>query len=539
MFIRNDALSIPVIEVGVDLDKTSAIKEVLKGNKTMRELVESDEFRMFMRAIIGTAQSINNSGVRTFTYDAITVNMDHPYCDTAMFGIPHAVATSNISHTVQKRSGQQKTYNVAKRIIAGAIIECPLTMLLSACASRAQLLYMKEKGTLSAKSQAEYDDSLGKINAQIDRILADEPSIMLMGEQAVAVDNGDLYFHQPVMPGWMSVIESVEFENAPDSVRQSVIDYRARTVDIYKGISGVAGTLEEIEAQLDGYGVGSHLKNTPWLKLPNREAYEFNLTPEVKQFMIENGKYALGMFTNILAITYPNLSLNAVALGGVTADLVRKFKRLGLGTNFDIDSQDFGMIEVVERAFESRLKELGNDRLRAMSDFESLLDLKLKRLNFTLMEDLPDTVTRQDVYFYKKIFSTLRRTRAKWSVEHSNAVVLKTTAEGQEYLEITLPSGSIAKLKIIEGTHFDANSAHACRALSAPISPIVEEMVDFADLIENTFLYLVAGNVQRSDIFGDIETDTKIRIGGIYRTLADAVHHSIASPNPVIVIPVD
>jgi hypothetical protein len=537
MFFKNAAMSIPVIEVSVDINKNSVLKDVMKGTVPMKDFIETGDFRMFIRAIIGTSHTWN-SGTRSFKYDAITVSIDHPYTDTSMFAIPHAVAYGTTSCSVQKRTGARKSISTARQALSGAAIECPLTMLLSACASRAQLEYTKEEGKLSAKQTADYDNAMSQINDQIDTILNDEPSIMLMGEQAIAINNGDLYFHQPVMPGWMSVVESVEYEAAPADVKQSVSDYRARSVDIYKGITGVAGTLDEIEDQLDGYGVGSHLKTTPWLKLPNKETFEFTLTPEIKSFMKENGKYALGLFTNILAITYPNLSLDAVAIGGVTADLVRKFKRLGIAEKLDTDSQDFGMIEVVERAFHPQLKALGEQKLSVIADFSALLDLKLKRLNFKLLEELGE-VTRQDVYFYKKIMSTFRRTRAKWSVEHSNATKLKQTVDGTDYLEVTLPSGAVAKVGVTTDNHFDANASRAAKAVSDPADGIVEEMIDFADLIENVFLYMVSGKVAKEDLFGDINTDTSIKVGGIYRTMADAVHHSITSPDPVIVIPVD
>lgn len=533
MLIKNLAMSMPIIGVVVDTAANSEFKKFMKGTLSFAGFFESVGFKKLITDVVNTAHSTNFSK-RVLKYDAFTLTIDQPYSQNTMFGIAHQATTTPTDLTVTTRKGKKSLVTNVPTLTSGAIIECPATMVLACLCAREQLVQTKERNALSAAQQSEWASSKQNVENELTRLSQEQAEIILFGEQAIAVSNGDVYFHQPVSVNWLHFVTQVDFDLAPAAIRAAVTDYRARSVDIYKGITGTAGTLTEIEAILDSYGVGAHMTSTPWLKLPNRPSFEFELTEDVRSFLVKNGKYALALFTNYMQSAYTGMLFDAKNVSGVMYDLAMKLTRLGFPNEFETDSQDASVSYVVARAFADKLATMGSKKHEILDHFEALMDVRLRRLNFNVT--LPQTMTRSDLIFYKKALTALRRTRAKWPTELSSNCLMKTDANDVR-LELTMPSGVVATVRMAESVQYDFNRNIAIQALSAPADPMVDDLMDFMEVVESLFLFLMSKDVKRGDILTE-NTATMINVGGVYRMLSDSLHFAISSPNPTILIPV-
>jgi hypothetical protein len=77
----------------------------------------------------------------------------------------------------------------------------------------------------------------------------------------------------------------------------------------------------------------------------------------------------------------------------------------------------------------------------------------------------------------------------------------------------------------------------ALEAIRKPAHAVVNDMVDFLEQLEGIFLYIDDDTVTLDQIIPDLEGDV-IRVGGVYRKLADILHPCITSPNFVTLVPV-
>lgn len=496
---------------------------------------KSSEMLKLVKDVVNTAYEFPFKGLRIFKADAISIAVDQQYSQNALLGIVNVEDWTTVTCVAMDRRGKRTTVPNVKRLDRGVVIEAPITMILSCLLQREQLIQTQQREQLTEHQKSSLNSNLQRINDQIDQLTGDAPSIMCMGEQAIAVDNGSIYFHQPVATNWLSFVETVDYTAVPTFMQGHVNDYRARSVDTFKGVTGSAGTLEEIESQLDDLGVGSHLKSTPWVKLPDKPAFDFEISEGMRAFLKENARYALGLFGNYLRTSIGNVSVDNRDVAKAMSDMALKLKRLGAELDFEIDSQDYSAIEVARRAFKHALLPLAKEsRDKTVSQAAALVDLRYGRVNFDV--DLPDNMSRKDITFYKKTISAMRRNFYTWPEYMRQAVTLNDSGI-EPIAEIKLPSGSKAKVRIMDSAFYGFYDDEALFAICEPENTIVNEMVDFIEQIEGIMLYLDSPTVKLDDIVPDLEGDI-VRVGGLYRKLADVMHPSITSPNFVLMVPV-
>lgn len=496
---------------------------------------QGTQFSKLIRDVVSTAYEFPFKGLRIFTADAVTIAVDHQYTSNSVFAVVNVEDWTTTTTVCMDRRGRRATTPNVKSITRGVAIEMPLTMIISAMCQKEQILQTRQRDELSEAQKSAIAGNLQRLNDQLSHLMNDEPSIMLMGEQALAIDNGDVYFHQPVSVNWLSFVEQVDFTAAPTFMQTQLADYRARSIDVFKGVKGIAGTLEEIELQLDQLGIGSHLKNTPWVKLPDKAAFDLQISEGMRQFIRENARFALGMFGQYIRTSMGNIIANNKDISRSMSDMALKLKRLGADTDFELDSQDYSAVDVAARAFKHVLNVMSTEeREKVLVQAGALLDLRYGRINFDV--DMPDQLTREDITFYKKAIALMRRDVYDWPKYLVDATVLNQE-NSVPFIEMKLPSGMLAQIKVMESNFFGFYDDFALEAIRNPVQKVVHDMVDFIEQIEGLFLYLDSKEVTVNHIVPDLEGDV-IRVGGMYRKLSDILHPSIASPNFVTLVPV-
>lgn len=487
-----------------------------------------------VKKIVATAREFPFKGQRTVTADAITISVDQNYTQNSLVGFLSVEDFQTTNVVSMNMRGKQTVTGGVRQVTKGIVVETPLTMAIGALLQQEALKVARDAGEMTEHQLNGTASQVEKLGEQIDQILNDEPSVMLIGEQAVAVDNGEIFFHQPVASNWLSFLESVDFAAVPAFMSEFITDFRLRSIDVFKGVSGSTGTLEQIITTLDTLGVGAHLTSTPWVKLPDHPAFDVELSVGMHSFLEENAQYAVGLFGQYLRSSYAGLILEGEEISRGMYDFTVKLKRLGADVDFEIDSQDYSSIEVASRAFRHVLDNMdGVTKQTVLSQVSALVDLRYGRINFD--SDLPDGMDRTDMSFYKKALGILRRDRYYWPQWLSDAAVLNEDGD-QPKLEITLPSAKVVNIRVMDSSFYGFYDDVAIKAIRAPVNKVVHDMIVFLEQLEGIMIYLNSKDVRLSDICPDMNGSV-LRVGGVYRELAAALHPAISSPNFVCLLP--
>lgn len=537
MLIKNNALSMNVIGVSIDVDKSSDMKQWLAGRTEFAVFWKSAGMRAFITSIVDTAFKYPFTSRQVLRYDAIQLTVESPYTQNTVFGIIEGAMGDKADVRVMNRAGRSTVVGGVSTLDQGIIVECPVTMLITALCAREQLLQLKKRGLMSETQKSTLQERIADLDSRIDTMSKDASSIGLMGEQAIAVHEGDIYFHQPVVGNWMTLVDTIDFSLAPQVLQDGITNFRSRAVDVFKGVTGSAGTLDEIEAMLDGMGVGSHMTSTPWLKVRNEKTFRADMTDEMLVFLEDNAQYACGYYLHYLQGAYGSTSMDPKSISGAAYDFGMKLKRLGVQGEFVPQDQDNSVSAVIARAFRDDIEPMAPaERAIVLNMVQTAADLRFQKIGWNM--SVPEGATRSDLVVYKRMSSLMSHPRGRWPGEFSDKLTKASDVDGS-YLVFTLPSGALVPIRpIVVDVHHFMTPVYAVDTIDGAMhGELVLKCINFLEQLESLCLYLMNPNVELSDIKPPSEPDA-IYVGGQYPLLSDALHFAIASPNPVVCLPV-
>lgn len=498
------------------------LKDYIKGERTFDAFWEG--FEVVAKKIVATG--FNPKSVTypaTFTFKDLTIRLDEPYTLNSVMAMHHGGTVLDYEVPLIDQKKHKSIIKTAK-LMDGVVLETPLCLILSAQLKKA---FAVERQRLS------YDTwtMAGRLRSQqmIDSVDAEllnfknHPAISFMFPETIfSLQNGKIIVSSLNDTPWLNGIIRRSKEEISAANVALINDFLIKAVDLYKGIYGFTGTVDELRSQLLGYGVTVILP-VDWLEISDVAVLNGEMTSEFRYYLETFPEQILATFPFYIRHTYGGLDLSGSELGAVMYDFTRVINKF---TNKSVKyraedqfSSIYELVGVIMNGIGAPMK------LIDISDFIIYHNIRLNSIRFDY-KDGPTDLTVNEYNIIRNIMKYLSSN----SRQTNMGGTLSKTSEG--YLQLTIGT-RIFRFEVKVGQHIvNKDEIIDCLLSSRTLGYRAIEMLE---CIEGLYLACLDSSIKPGDLYNKVENKYKYTIPVAY--LNNQVHPGFVVPDFNIYVP--
>lgn len=498
------------------------LKDYIKGERTFDAFWEG--FDVVAKKIVTTG--FNPKSVTypaTFTFKDLTIRLDEPYTLNSVMGMHHGgtVFDYEVPLIDQKKN---KTMIKTAKLMDGVVMETPLCLILSAQLKKA---FAVERQRLSYDSWT----MAGKLRSQqmIDSVDAEllnfknHPAISFMFPETIfSLQNGKIIVSSLNDTPWLNGVTRRTKGDITPVNTALISDFLTKAVDMYKGIYGFTGTIDELRSQLLGYGVAVIIPED-WLEVSDVAVLNGEMTQEFRYYLETYPEQILATFPFYIRHTYGGLDLTGSELAAVMYDFTRVINKF---TNKSVKYRAEDQFSSIYELVSVIMKGIGAPlSLIDISDFIIYHNMRLNAIRFDY-KDGPTDLTVAEYNVIRNIMKYL----ASNSRQTNMGGTLSKTSEG--YLQLTIGT-RIFRFEVKVGDHIvNKNEIIDCLLSSRTLGYKAVEMLE---CIEGLYLACLDSTVKPGDLYNKVENKYRYTIPVAY--LNNQVHPGFVVPDFNIYVP--
>lgn len=510
-----------VIVMPLTFTARGELKNYIKGDLSFDEFWNG--FSIVAKKIVTTGfepDSVKYPAV--FSFKDMSIRLDEPYTLNGTVALHHGGTVDDVSIPLIKR----KTKGIFKTasLTSGVVVETPLCLIVSAQLKKAFALERQRRS---------YDSwtMAGKLRSQqmmdsIDNELLNfknHPAIsFIFPENAFIMQDGNFYISSLSEVPWLNGVERVGITEISAVNNALLADFLDKAVDLYKGIYGFNGTIEELRSQLLAYGVTVTVPSE-WIKLHDKTILNGQITPELRSFLEQFPEQVLSTFPYYVRHAYGGLDLTGSELASTMYDFTRVINKFTNRTvKYRAEDQFTSIYELMAVIMKGLNEEM---TLLDISDFIIFHNLRTGAIRFQYKNGPSDLQLDE----YNKIRELTKNLTVKAS-DSSFANQLEKTVDGDLQLNL---NGRLFTFEVIAGQHI-VNKAEVIDCLLSNRTKGYKA-VEVLECIEGLYLACLDPSIRPGDLYNLVEGVFKYTIPTAY--LNSQLHPGFVTANFNIYIP--
>lgn len=310
---------------------------IVVSNELKRFMKKEINFATFWGTFDSVAKLIARTGFETtstgypkvFNFkDCVEITLTAPYTLNTVSAIFHGGKWD--ATTISVRNPKKKMISITtSKITDGVLFETPLTLIVHALIQREFVRLRNDKifPSLDSLGKSRALAQLSEIEKQIDSLDELPAAAYLFPENIFLVQENDLFINSYMSTPWLNGITRVSGNFLSQDNSGRVNDYFNKTTDVYKGVFGIAGSIEDIKVELKDVGILVEPR-AQWLRIPNYEDVEMSMSVELRQYLMNHSSQVLAMFPHFLKNTYYGMQLTGSEMAGAMVDFTNVLSKL-------------------------------------------------------------------------------------------------------------------------------------------------------------------------------------------------------------------
>lgn len=487
MIIKNQSGAIVAIKLS--FIAAGELKDYIKG------VVSFDNFWTDFGKVAGklvdTAFSPNVKYPVVVNFKGLTLTLGEPYTLNSVVGMHHGGATEAFGVPLIDDK-KKKTILVTEMLKDGVFIESPLCLILSAQLKKLFAIQRQAKSydswTMAAKLRSQ--QMINSIDNELQQFRNHPAVSFLFPEVITIVENGDIKIASTADAPWLNGVRRATSAELSTANKLLLNDFFTKSVDLYKGVYGVADTIGELSLKLNGFGVLVTIPDK-WIVVEDKEHYEGVIKPEFRRYLEHYPEQILATFPYYIRHAYGGLDLTGSELSSTLYDFSRvlnkftnrtiKYKAENLFTNI------YELIAVVMKGVD---KPMG---LIDISDFIIYHNLRMGSISFKPTSNMPTDLSMTE---YNKIRDLAKNLTlpAKESVSFRSGLTKNVNGN----LQLSF-NGKIFEFEVVVGDHIVNKSEVVDCILSD--RTVGFEAVEMLECIEGLYLACLNPKIAPGDLY--------------------------------------
>lgn len=458
----------------------------------------------------------------TYTFKDISIRLDEPYTLNGTVAIHHGGTISDISIPLIRQKSKSEFKTAA--LDNGVIVETPLCLILSAQLKKAFALERQRRSydswTMAGKLRSQ--QMIDSINSELENFKNHPAITFVFPENIFVVEDGHFYISSLSEVPWLNGVDKVTKNDIRETNSALINDFMSKAVDLYKGVYGFTGTIDELRSQLLAYGVTVSIP-TNWLRINNSTTLTGSLTPEFRTFIEKFPEQVLSTFPYYIRHTYGGLDLTGSELASTMYDFTRVINKFtNRSVRYTAENQFSSIYELMAVIMKTMNKEMS---LLDISDFIIYHNLRLGSIRFQYKSGPSDLQLDE----YNKIRELTKNLTIKASDTQFDGLVEKTV---DGLLQLNL-NGRLFTFEVIVGQHI----VNKDEVIDCILSDRTRgyEAVEVLECIEGLYLACLDPSLKPGQLYNLSEGIFKYTIPVAY--LNSQLHPGFVIPNFNIYIP--
>lgn len=487
MIIKNSSGAIVAIKLS--FIASGELKDYIKGTVSFDTFWV--DFHKVAGKLVDTAFSPNVKYPVIVNYKGLTLTLNEPYTLNSVVGMHHGGITEAYGVPLIDEK-KKKTILVSEQLKDGVFIESPLCLILSAQLKRLFAVQRQSKSydswTMAAKLRSQ--QMINSIDNELQQFRNHPAVSFLFPEVITVVENGAIKIASTAEAPWLNGVTRVTSADLSSANKLLINDFLAKSVDLYKGIYGVADTIGELSLKLNGFGV---LVSIPekWVVIEDKDTFEGQIKPEFRKYLELYPEQILATFPYYIRHAYGGLDLTGSELSSTLYDFSRvlnkftnrtiKYKAENLFTNI------YELIAVIMKGVDKPMN------LIDISDFIVYHNLRMGSISFKPTTNMPTDLNMTE---YNKIRDLAKNLTLPAKDSISFASGLTKNVNGN--LELSF-NGKIFEFEVVVGDHIVNKGEVVDCILSS--RTIGFEAVEMLECIEGLYLACLNPKIAPGDLY--------------------------------------
>lgn len=458
----------------------------------------------------------------TFTFKDISLRLDEPYTLNGTVALHHGGNVENIDIPLYK--GKTKSTFSTIELQQGVVVETPLCLILSAQLKKAFAIERQRRSydswTMAAKLRSQ--QMIDGVENELANFKNHPAISFVFPENMFSVQDGNILISSLSEVPWLNGVDRQSKSDLNLTNLSLMEDFFNKAVDLYKGVYGFTGTIDELRSQLLAYGVVVEVPSD-WLKIQNSKTLTGVLTTEFRYFLEKFPEQILSTFPYYIKHAYGGLDLTGSELASTMYDFTRVINKF---TNKSVKYRPEDQFSSIYELVAVIMKGVGEPMtLIDISDFIIYHNLRMGSIRFQYRNG-PEDLTLNE---YTSIRELTKNLTVK-AADTSFAGLLEKTADG--YLQLTL-NGRIFTFEVIVGDHV-VNKAEVIDCILSERNRGYKA-VEMLECLEGLYLACLDTDVKPGNLYNPTEGKFKFTIPTAY--LNSQLHPGFVSANFNICIP--